>query len=134
MYTPAEIIEKLRKGIEICYEENKNQVTKENMRLVLKTEKVLFTTATKVSLLDAAQNKELRDVKVNELFGINLAEGLAVNNYLTNKLRFFADQEKIKEHEISAHIYTIAPNFYPSLRILKNGEILREVQIEELTN
>lgn len=134
MYSTEQIIEKLRKGIQICYEQNKNRVTKENMRLALSIEKQFIGSSTRVDLIDASANTKLGQIKIPELFGINLAEGFAVNTWLKNKLEGFSQKELIPENEISAHIYTVADDFAPSARICRSGQTKRELTIQELTN
>src|ERR1700747_3320838 len=100
MYSTEQIIEKLRLGLQICYEQNKEKVTKENMRLALTIEDqklgiMVLGQNARVDLVNADKNAKLGPVKISDLFCINLAESLAVNVWLKNKLKDFAVKEQI---------------------------------------
>lgn len=135
-----QIIEKLRLGLQICHEENKEKVSKENMslQLAIEDQKMMSVTIaqfTKVDLIDTAnKNAKIKPVKISDLFGITMAESLYVNGVLTKKLKEFSVKEQIPEDKISAQIYTTNENFYPAVRICQHGQPKREITIEELTN
>ncbi len=79
-------------------------------------------------------NEALGEVKINEMFNIDMVKMPLVNSYLINKLTELSDKNGISIATSSARIFTETADNYPLVDLYNEDVLIKKISIEELLN